>query len=428
MALSIQPRKSLVALLFAVTMPVALVGTAAAQVDTDGDGLTDAEEATLGTDPENPDTDQDTLSDGDEVHIHGTDPLLWDTDGGGLPDDDELLPEYGSDPLDPTDDDDFDSDGDGLSDAVEISELCTSNFHPDSDSDGLSDKVEVDGGTNPCDADTDEDGVSDGVEIKGGTDPTDGDDDAAALLTTCGGDELPWALGERPLDDAVIRLYSAAFGRAPDSGGLDYWKGVAARGQSLIDLANGFMGSDEWAGLYGASPTNAELVDGLYQNILGRPAEKDGRDYWIGLLDTGTPRSNIVVAISESAENISKTGTTQPQSADQGQICRLYLAVFGRSPDSDGFGYWLSVQAASGPLSVSNAMLTSEEWANLVGPDPDNGKLIDVVYANLLGRAADESGRTFWLGQLDGGLSQGAFVLEVSNSEEFVRRTGTIRS
>ncbi len=43
-------------------------------VDTDGDGLTDAREAELGTDPTLVDTDGDGISDGDEVFL-GTDPL-----------------------------------------------------------------------------------------------------------------------------------------------------------------------------------------------------------------------------------------------------------------------------------------------------------------------------------------------------------------
>jgi hypothetical protein len=44
------------------------------QEDTDGDGLKDAQEETIGTDPENPDTDGDGYSDGKEVDA-GTDPL-----------------------------------------------------------------------------------------------------------------------------------------------------------------------------------------------------------------------------------------------------------------------------------------------------------------------------------------------------------------
>lgn len=45
-----------------------------AEVDTDGDGLTDAREQELGTDPQNPDTDGDGYTDGDEVE-NGYSPL-----------------------------------------------------------------------------------------------------------------------------------------------------------------------------------------------------------------------------------------------------------------------------------------------------------------------------------------------------------------
>ncbi len=50
-------------------------------LDSDGDGLTDAEEATLGTDPAKSDTDDDGLNDREEVQIYRTNPLNPDTDG-----------------------------------------------------------------------------------------------------------------------------------------------------------------------------------------------------------------------------------------------------------------------------------------------------------------------------------------------------------
>jgi hypothetical protein len=63
-------------------------------VDTDGDGLTDDEEARLGTNPLNPDTDGDGLTDYEEVMIYGTNPLNRDTDGDGYSDGEEVANGY----------------------------------------------------------------------------------------------------------------------------------------------------------------------------------------------------------------------------------------------------------------------------------------------------------------------------------------------
>ncbi len=74
-------------------------------IDTDGDVLTDAQEAELGTNPELADSDGDGLTDFAEVGFEpgsatGTDPLLTDTDGDGVGDGDEVT--NGTDPTDPT--------------------------------------------------------------------------------------------------------------------------------------------------------------------------------------------------------------------------------------------------------------------------------------------------------------------------------------
>ena len=70
------------------------IGNACEPPDTDGDGLTDAFEASIGTNPLLTDTDSDGLSDYAEVNFDGddtaytpgldTDPLVGDTDGDGL--------------------------------------------------------------------------------------------------------------------------------------------------------------------------------------------------------------------------------------------------------------------------------------------------------------------------------------------------------
>ncbi len=73
--------------------------TKPAAKDTDGDGLTDEEEAALGTSLTSPDTDNDGLFDKEEVKVYKTDPLKADTDGDGYPDGEEVKNNF--DPLKP---------------------------------------------------------------------------------------------------------------------------------------------------------------------------------------------------------------------------------------------------------------------------------------------------------------------------------------
>lgn len=167
-------------------------------LDTDGDGLTDDEEAALKTDPNNPDTDGDGLKDGEEVKTYHTDPLKADSDGDGLKDGDEVRM-YKTDP------NKADSDGDGLNDGDEVLKYNTDPLKADTDGDGLSDGDEVlKYHTNPLKVDTDGDGLSDGDEVlKYKTDPLNKDTDGG---TVDDGTEV--RRGTNPLDksdDVVVK-------------------------------------------------------------------------------------------------------------------------------------------------------------------------------------------------------------------------------
>lgn len=154
-------------------------GTDPGRADTDGDGLSDpAEINEYGTDPTAADTDGDGLSDPAEVTEYGTDPTAADTDTDGVGDYGEQFPSevdtdddgltnaqeqsYGTDPTV------ADTDGDGLRDSAEVSEYDTDPTTADTDSDGLTDPEEIEYGTNPRQADTDQDGLTDGEAVAAG--------------------------------------------------------------------------------------------------------------------------------------------------------------------------------------------------------------------------------------------------------------------
>ncbi len=161
--------------------------------DSDGDGLTDYKEKTIGTDPYKKDTDGEGLADGREVSL-GTNPLKRDTDAGGV--DDKTEVDTGTNPLKGWDDKvvSKDSDGDGLTDADEKA-LGTAPYNADTDGDGLGDGKEVQlYNTDPLKRDSDSDYLGDGNEITRGTSPLKKDTDWDGLL-----DGREVTLGTNPL-------------------------------------------------------------------------------------------------------------------------------------------------------------------------------------------------------------------------------------
>jgi len=105
--------------------------------------------------------------------------------------------------------------------------------------------------------------------------------------------------------DPLIRVYQAAFGRVPDSSGLDYWVGVYNAGgnsvASLQAITAGFAGSTEFRNAYDALD-NRGYVSALYANVLGRAGDAAGIDYWVGVLGSGVARSTVLREFASSAE------------------------------------------------------------------------------------------------------------------------------
>ena len=102
----------------------------------------------------------------------------------------------------------------------------------------------------------------------------------------------------------AYRLYKAAFDRVPDNAGLKFWINAMDAGYSLNDVANNFLTGAEFKTLYGASPTTDQFVTKLYANILHRPYDQGGYNWWTNLLNTKQlSQAQVLAYFAESTEN-----------------------------------------------------------------------------------------------------------------------------
>jgi hypothetical protein len=100
----------------------------------------------------------------------------------------------------------------------------------------------------------------------------------------------------------AYRLYQAAFNRKPDEAGLGYWISVLAGGTSLADVAAQFQASAEFQGMYG-KVDDTQFVQLVYSNVLHRPSEQAGLDYWVAQIKNGLSRQAVLAFFSEGDEN-----------------------------------------------------------------------------------------------------------------------------
>ncbi|GEA87152.1 DUF4214 domain-containing protein [Cellulomonas cellasea] len=91
----------------------------------------------------------------------------------------------------------------------------------------------------------------------------------------------------------VTDVYEAVLERVPDAAEVDYWEGVLARGTGHADVARYFLHSPEHL---------TAVVEGLYVELLRRPADPSGRAHWVAALQAGMRLEALVAALVSSEE------------------------------------------------------------------------------------------------------------------------------
>lgn len=182
----------------------------------------------------------------------------------------------------------------------------------------------------------------------------------------------------------VTSLYQDLLGRAPDSGGLNYYvTSIDGGGLTRSQAAAQFFTSPEFssAGLY---------IIKLYIAVLKRDPDYAGWAFWLNSLRAGTPALSILNSFLNSPEFTTLYGNTTNATF----VNLVYQNVLGRQPDTGGYNYYLNLLNTGGlsRAALMDQFIQSPEFsANVQGRAYAN-----LLYMGFLKRTADPSGLTFW--------------------------------
>jgi hypothetical protein len=182
------------------------------------------------------------------------------------------------------------------------------------------------------------------------------------------------------------------------------------------DVITGFGGNDRIDGGEGLDiavyrGTRAEYV-------LSRPASGEVR-----ITDNRSERDGEDILVNVERLRFLDGTLALDTSGNAAQAFRLYQAAFARIPDAGGVGFWTArIDTGTTLHHVAASFIDSFEFRSLYGASPSDSAFVNALYQNVLGRAADTDGASFWQGQLMQGNSRAQVLLHFSESPENVTR------
>jgi streptogramin lyase len=153
-----------------------------------------------------------------------------------------------------------------------------------------------------------------------------------------------------------------------------------------------------------ADPNQAWLTQ-VYADVLHRPLDSSGQATWIGALNQGYSRTQVVQFIESGLEY--RTDAVEA----------LYTQLLHRAADQAGLDGFLSFLGNGGSIEqVEAAILGSAEYYQMHGGTNDG--FLSAVYQDVLNRSLDANGAQSWGTQLASGTSTGAVAGSILTSLE----------
>jgi uncharacterized protein (TIGR03118 family) len=193
--------------------------------------------------------------------------------------------------------------------------------------------------------------------------------------------------------------------------GLDFGNGASAGPKNTLFFTAGI--NAERNGLFGSlqpsvtGGANTRFVDQVFQDLLSRQADDSGLAFWTAQLDAGATRQQVVAGIENSTEYLTDA------------VQKAFQQYLHRSADPNGLNFWLNfLQQGNSIEQMQAGIVSSTEYFQVRGGGTNNG-FLTALFQDALGRAVDANGQTFFNQEFANNVPLSTIASQVISSAEF---------
>jgi hypothetical protein len=95
----------------------------------------------------------------------------------------------------------------------------------------------------------------------------------------------------------ITKFYLAAFNRAPETTGLNYWADLLDAGETLDQVVQTIYSLPVVQVIYPADINDHDFLQAVYHNVFGKVPDDKGLAYWTGRLHGGVGRGEILLSM-----------------------------------------------------------------------------------------------------------------------------------
>jgi hypothetical protein len=196
----------------------------------------------------------------------------------------------------------------------------------------------------------------------------------------------------------VTQLYVTLLQRQPEAAGLASWVGDLDHGVSRAQVVRGFEQSLEW---------RTDQVEALYHQFLNRDADPSGLDTYVHYLGMGGTVEQLKIILTSSPEYFMVRGG----GTNEGFLTALYQDALNRQPDTDGLAsFEAGLNGGTSRQQVATAIFGSPEYYQ---------DLMGSFYQRFLNRLPDDAGLQSFVAELQAGVASEDIIAAMLGSGEF---------